>query len=958
MKKVLSVISFLLVASYSQAENTFFVDNFEIKPGQEKTLSVILTNDSNAKSAAIDISLPTGISFVGDDGSVKFSDRVNGMTKKSAKIQKSGALRVGMVLGESIAAGTGEVFTFKIKADDNATLETKKISFSRMALTNASNEKVTIPYIEINVKVNNIVKIAVASNNNLMGSVQGANDESVVGSNATITATANNGYHFVNWTLGETEVSTDASYTFVVETEASLVANFAPNQYTMTFVLDNGNDNIVKTQDFATALSAPSDPQKTGFTFKGWDPEVPDAIPSSDQIFTAQWSRNSYKVTWIVDEEVIQEDQVLYDAEIVLPPHPYLQGYTFIDWTPSVAETMPATDMTYTGEFYINQYTMTFVLDNGEDDIVKTQDYASALTAPSDPQKTGFTFNGWDPAVPDAIPYYDQDFKAIWSRNSYKITWIADGDTTETGVLYDAEIVKPSDPQKDGYTFSGWTPSVAETMPDADLTYTAQFSINKYTMTFVLDNGEDDIVKTQDYASALTAPSDPQKTGFTFKGWDPAVPDAVPSSDQKFTAQWSRNSHKLTWIVDGDTTVTDVLYDAEIVKPSDPQKDGYTFSGWTPSVAETMPDADLTYTAQFSINKYTMTFVLDNGEDDIVKTQDYASALTAPSDPQKTGFTFKGWDPAVPDAVPSSDQKFTAQWSRNSHKLTWIVDGDTTVTDVLYDAEIVKPSDPQKDGYTFSGWTPSVAETMPDADLTYTAQFSINKYTMTFVLDNGEDDIVKTQDYASALTAPSDLQKTGFTFKGWDPAVPDAVPSSDQKFTAQWSRNSYKITWIADGDTTVTEVLYDDMIVLPSDPIKEGYTFNGWSEVPARMPSNDLEVIGTFTVNKYLLTVIIDDVVFFSDSIAFGTRLADYLDLIIENGIDLSSWEFYDNLDSISMPAHDVVINGIKSAVTPILTNPNGSYIYDMKGNRIMVDEDAVLPSGIYIRNGRKYMVW
>ena len=153
-------------------------------------------------------------------------------------------------------------------------------------------------------------------------------------------------------------------------------------------------------------------------------------------------------------------------------------------------------------------------------------------------------------------------------------------------------------------------------------------------------------------------------------------------------------------------------------------KEGYTFTGWNPEVAETMSAENLTYTATWSINQYSMTFVLDNGEENVVKTQDYGTELTAPTDPVKTGFTFKGWEPAVPATIPAQDMTFTAQWERNKYLLTFIVDDEIyKQEEVLFEATITKPEDPVKDGYIFTGWNPEVAETMPAEDVTYTAMF-------------------------------------------------------------------------------------------------------------------------------------------------------------------------------------------------------------------------------------------
>ena len=123
------------------------------------------------------------------------------------------------------------------------------------------------------------------------------------------------------------------------------------------------------------------------------------------------------------------------------------------------------------------------------------------------------------------------------------------------------------------------------------------------------------------------------------------------------------------------------------------------------------------------------------------------------------------------------------------------------------------------------------------------------------------------------------------------------------------------------------------------------------------MPAGNVEVTGSFTVNKYLLTVLVDDEVIYSDSIAYGTRLIDYLDLITKNGIDLTQWEWYSQIDTISMPSHDVIINAVRDAVLPIFMDAGSTTIFDLTGRRIQVDDTTNLPSGIYFLNGRKFIV-
>ena len=151
MKRIISLLVVLLAAVVSQAENSFTVDAISIQPGEEQTIVVTLTNEE-CKSAAIDITLPEGLSFVGENGSVTFTSRADGMSSKAAKIQTSGALRVGLAFG-TIAAGSGELFSFKVKAEDNAQQGNYKMKFSGMSLTGSANNKITIADSEVDVTV-------------------------------------------------------------------------------------------------------------------------------------------------------------------------------------------------------------------------------------------------------------------------------------------------------------------------------------------------------------------------------------------------------------------------------------------------------------------------------------------------------------------------------------------------------------------------------------------------------------------------------------------------------------------------------------------------------------------------------------------------------------------------------------------------------------------------------------
>lgn len=104
-------------------------------------------------------------------------------------------------------------------------------------------------------------------------------------------------------------------------------------------------------------------------------------------------------------------------------------------------------------------------------------------------------------------------------------------------------------------------------------------------------------------------------------------------------------------------------------QPADPTKEGYTFIGWYNGESEwnfeTPVTENLTLTAKWQLNQYTITFKPENGGQDIVIKQDYGTAITAPANPTKTGYTFAGWDKTIPTTMPAGDMTITARWTEN-----------------------------------------------------------------------------------------------------------------------------------------------------------------------------------------------------------------------------------------------------------------------------------------------------
>ena len=171
---------------------------------------------------------------------------------------------------------------------------------------------------------------------------------------------------------------------------------------------------------------------------------------------------------------------------------------------------------------------------------------------------------------------------------------------------------------------------------------------------------------------------------------------------------------------------------------------------------------------------YTLTFDTNGGSTIAPITQDYGTAITAPADPTKTGYTFAGWTPAIPTTMPAENMTIKAKWTVNQYTLTFDTNGGSTIAPITqdYGTAITAPADPTKTGYTFAGWTPAIPATMPAENMTIKAKWTVNQYTLTFDTNGGSTIAPITQDYGTAITTPRRSHQDWLHVCGVDPGHP------------------------------------------------------------------------------------------------------------------------------------------------------------------------------------------
>ena len=261
---------------------------------------------------------------------------------------------------------------------------------------------------------------------------------------------------------------------------------------------------------------------------------------------------------------------------------------------------------------------------------------------------------------------------------------------------------------------------------------TVQWTAPTYTVTLhanggTIADGKD--VTGYTYGVGATLPTDVTRTGYTFKGWydnegltgDPVTAIGnTETGNKEYWAKWEANTYTVTLNTNGGTinsgNVTGYTYGVGATLPTDVTRTGYTFKGWYDN--ENLTGSPVTaisntetgnkeYWAKWEINQYTITVKPENGKADITITQDYGTPITAPT-LTREGYQFNGWDKTFPTTMPAENLTITAQWTVNQYTITYDLAGGTAEGNLdtyTIETRTFTLKNPTKSGYTFTGWS-------------------------------------------------------------------------------------------------------------------------------------------------------------------------------------------------------------------------------------------------------------
>jgi len=549
------------------------------------------------------------------------------------------------------------------------------------------------------------------------------------------------GYTFTGWNTAAngsgTSYGNGATFGPMPANNVTLYAQWSINTYYVIFDANGGGGSMAN-QDViygATSTLNINTYLRTGYTFAGWNTAADGSgtsyangatfgpMPANNVTLYAQWSVNSYTITFDANGGTGGWSQLLVYGSTLTPPTVTRTGYTFNSWSPTPPGTVPASNATYTAQWTVNTYYVIFNANGGSGSMSNQgiQYGSSAALISNAFIRADYTFTGWNTAADGSgLAYADEanfgpmgasnvTLYAQWSASTYYVIFNANGGS---GFMSDQAIIFGTSANlnentftRQGHTFSGWNTAADGSgttytnggnygpMPANNVTLYAQWTVNSYTITFDANGGEGGWSQLLAYGSNISPPT-VNREGYAFTGWSPLPPATVPAADAVYTAQWSVNTYFVHFDANGGSGTMNgqgIAYGETAELTSNMfSYEGHTFAGWNTAAdgsGASYPDgaaygpmgaADVTLYAQWNANTYNVVFDANGGSGSMpnqgIPYND--SAALAAGTFTRPYYTFAGWntaadgsgtffaDEAVYGPMGAADVTLYAVWQR------------------------------------------------------------------------------------------------------------------------------------------------------------------------------------------------------------------------------------------------------------------------------------------------------
>ncbi len=682
-----------------------------------------------------------------------------------------------------------------------------------------------------------------------------------------------------------TAVTADGNYS------ASYEINTVPRKLTVEWIVDGKSS--VQTVIEGEAIAEPDAPEKHGYTFSGWTPEVPKTMPEYNLTFTAVWTADTYSIQYDANggNNAPSAQTKIHDENLVL------------------SDSVPT-----------KSYLIKFNANGGKSSLSSKRLYLN--------------FESWNTEINGSGTTYSSG--GTYTENSSVVLYAQWSSAPEYMLPF---------AQKEGYTFIGWNTSLngngtnyeagSYFLTEADVTLYAQWEINTYSVMFDANGGiNPPESQTKEYGKDLTVGSAiPEKTGYTFVAWNTKAdgsgmsyaPGSVYSNDTDVTlyAQWSANSYPAVFDANGgawsdNLTVktVNVEFDKEIAEPQSPIKEGYVFCGWSydgENICDSLGVMDSTDGKSFKAvwipsdsTRYTVeTYVMNTAGEYVMSYQIYTGVTekTVSVAPEiAEGFELNS-ESSILEGVILADSSLVLKVyiDRKTYSLTTVVDGVSSTTDYLYEETVSKPEVPFKTGYTFDSWSDAIPETMPAENITVTAKWTANIYNAVFKANGGfwadmsTKKTVKTA-FDSKIIAPESPSREGYVFAGW--LIDGENVGTDAGIMDDVNGKNFEAAWIVDTDADYIVETY--MMNTSGEYEKSTQKFSGSK---GKTVTAEYTVSTGFSLNS-------------QKSILEGTIAADN-SLVLKVYIDRNTYKFTAVVDGVSTSSAYLYGSLISEPVTP-----------------------------------------
>ena len=786
-------------------------------------------------------------------------------------------------------------------------------------------------------------------------------------------------------TTGEAvSVTPDAREGFTVDNENSILSGtvaadsslvlkvyYSRNQYKLTV---DGAESMVY---YGAALNVAEPAAREGWTFTGWNVEIPATMPAEDLTLVSQWSENDADYTAYnaaVAAAQAKQGEENYDKKYTAETRAALAAVLAEDVsgkkyseqgvvdaaTQAINDAVAALElMTYTATFYVD----------GAVHATVTAKVGEQIVAPADPAKEGYIFKGWDKEV-GKMGVEDVSFNAEFEEATgiaytvevYTMDVNGNYGAAETKTLYGTTgaTVNADTTAAEGFTFDESADNVVsgEIAADGSLVLKVYFARNQYKLTV-------DGVESMVYYGASLVFADPIKENEIFDGWDPALPETMPAHDVTVVSTWIKADADYTEYKAARAHAEGIVNDSEY--PYEATYTAESRAALDAALAIVVPEG-LKYDEQHIIDaaekaiedavlgldlmRYKVTYLYDDGsvfaEFDGDKGGLVSYQVPVPSEnPTKEGYVFTGWDHEIPANMPAHELTFTAQFSAGevTYKVeTYVMglDGEygaaESMTVPATTGEEVSLIPEGRNGFTVADNSVLSGTVAADGSLTLKIYYSRNQYKLT--VDGAESDVY----FGAALEIADPAPREGYTFTGWNVEIPATMPAENLTLVSQWSENDADYTAynaaVAAAQAKQAEENYDRKYtaetraalaaVLAEDVSGKKYSEQGVVDA-ATQAIND--AVAALELETYTATFYVNGEVHATVTAKVGEQIAAPADPIVD-GYNFTGWDpevGTMGIENVSFNAILVANDSSIISVTPESPNYGGMHQYAIK---------------------------